>query len=127
MSDGAMSGGAMGEGAMSDADHRARLLADRAEAVERMRDLGTSFDDIVDAARDSNLDDEHDPEGSTIAAERSLVSSLARGTARQVAQIDAALARLDAGTYGVCTSCGRPIGAARLEARPAAARCIDCA
>ncbi|GMA18000.1 TraR/DksA C4-type zinc finger protein [Arsenicicoccus piscis] len=122
-----MSDGAMGEGAMSDADHRARLLADRAEAVERMRDLGTSFDDIVDAARDSNLDDEHDPEGSTIAAERSLVSSLARGTARQVAQIDAALARLDAGTYGVCTSCGRPIGAARLEARAAAARCIDCA
>ena len=40
--------------------------------------------------------------------------------------VDAALARLDAGTYGVCTSCGEPVGADRLEALPAAALCIDC-
>ena len=40
--------------------------------------------------------------------------------------VDAALARLDAGTYGTCTSCGGPIGAERLEALPAAALCIDC-
>ncbi len=40
--------------------------------------------------------------------------------------VDAALARLDAGTYGICVSCGQPIGAARLDALPAAAHCIDC-
>jgi DnaK suppressor protein len=40
--------------------------------------------------------------------------------------IDAALERLDAGTYGACTSCGRPIPPARLEALPWTALCIDC-
>jgi len=43
-----------------------------------------------------------------------------------VAAIDAALARLDAGTFGLCTQCGHAIGAERLEALPAAALCIDC-
>ena len=40
--------------------------------------------------------------------------------------VEAALARLDAGTYGACTSCGRPISPERLEAIPWAAFCIDC-
>ncbi len=40
--------------------------------------------------------------------------------------VDAALARLAAGTYGTCTTCGQPISAARLEALPSAAHCIDC-
>jgi DnaK suppressor protein len=44
----------------------------------------------------------------------------------QIAAVDAALGRLDAGTYGICTTCGRPITAERLEALPAAAHCIDC-
>ena len=43
-----------------------------------------------------------------------------------LAAIDAALARLDAGTYGSCTSCHQPIPAGRLEALPWAALCIDC-
>lgn len=44
-----------------------------------------------------------------------------------VAQIDAALARLDEGAYGTCERCGRPIGAERLEALPYATLCIECA
>ena len=40
--------------------------------------------------------------------------------------IDAALARIDAGTYGTCERCGRPIGQERLEAIPYATLCIDC-
>ncbi|HEY5628237.1 MAG TPA: TraR/DksA C4-type zinc finger protein [Candidatus Limnocylindrales bacterium] len=44
----------------------------------------------------------------------------------QIAAVDAALARLDAGTYGTCVTCGQPISDARLEALPAAAHCIDC-
>jgi DnaK suppressor protein len=49
-----------------------------------------------------------------------------RATA-QLALVDAALARLDAGTFGRCTRCGKPIAAARLEALPWAEHCIDCA
>ncbi len=52
--------------------------------------------------------------------------ALREHTRTAVAAIDAALARLDAGTFGSCTSCGRAIGAERLAALPAAALCIDC-
>jgi DnaK suppressor protein len=45
---------------------------------------------------------------------------------QHLAAIDAALARLDAGAYGTCTSCGKPIALERLEALPSAALCIDC-
>ncbi len=40
--------------------------------------------------------------------------------------VDAALARLEAGTFGTCTTCGQPIATARLEALPSAAHCIEC-
>ncbi len=45
---------------------------------------------------------------------------------QHLAAIDAALARIEAGTFGRCTSCGREIPTERLEARPWAALCIDC-
>jgi DnaK suppressor protein len=45
---------------------------------------------------------------------------------QHLAQVEAALARLDAGAYGTCTTCGRPVAAERLEAIPWAALCIDC-
>lgn len=106
---------------------RARLLEDRADAVARLRDLGVGFENLVEAARDSNLDDEHDPEGTTIAAERSMVSSLARAAEGQLVEIDAALARLGDGTYGRCLGCGRRISSGRLEARPSTRVCIECA
>jgi RNA polymerase-binding protein DksA len=44
----------------------------------------------------------------------------------QLALVDAALARLDDGSFGVCLRCGRPIAPGRLEALPWAAHCIDC-
>ena len=114
-------------GVMDEVEARRRLRAERADVAARLRDLGVSFDDIVDAARDSNLDDEHDPEGTTIAAERSLVSSLARSSERHLAEVDAALELLAAGTYGRCVRCGGPIAADRLDARPSTPVCIACA
>jgi RNA polymerase-binding transcription factor len=45
----------------------------------------------------------------------------------QLALVEAALARLDGGTFGTCTRCGKPIAPARLEALPWAEHCIDCA
>jgi RNA polymerase-binding protein DksA len=41
-------------------------------------------------------------------------------------QIDAALARIESGSFGTCTNCGKPIAEERLEARPWASLCIDC-
>ncbi|MFC6706951.1 TraR/DksA family transcriptional regulator [Flexivirga alba] len=106
---------------------RVSLLAKRAEAVQRLRGLEASFTDIVEAAQDSNLDDEHDPEGTTVAVSRAQVSSLAAETRLQLVAIDAALVRVQTGTYGVCSQCGAMIAPARLEALPATTKCISCA
>jgi len=105
---------------------RERLLAERAHAQRRLAELTGDFREIVEASRDTNLDDEHDPEGTTIAFERSQVSTLVEQTRRRLAEAEAALARIDAGTYGVCERCGRPIAPERLEARPTARTCVSC-
>ena len=79
----------------------------------------------VNAARqDSNVDDEHDPEGTTIAFELSQASALLDQSREGLAQIEAALERIDAGTYGVCAVCRDEIAEGRLEARPWTLYCI---
>lgn len=106
---------------------RERLLAVRADAVARLQALRAEIAGIVAASRDSNADDEHDPDGATIAFERAQVDALARDAAARVEEVDAALTRLDAGAYGVCETCGQPIADGRLEARPTARTCVACA
>jgi RNA polymerase-binding protein DksA len=54
-----------------------------------------------------------------------MASTLEENSAHVLAEIDAALARIDAGTYGICVRCGKPIGQERLEALPWATLCID--
>lgn len=104
-----------------------RLLAARTQAVKRLRAIDADIAAIKDEAELSSTDDEHDPEGSTLAFERSQSSALAESTSRQIAEIDAALARIDAGTFGICEGCGSRISSERLEARPMASLCLTCA
>jgi RNA polymerase-binding transcription factor DksA len=104
-----------------------RLEAHRAETVRRLAALTGDYDAVVAASLDTNADDEHDPEGTTIAFERSQIGSLVRQARVRLAEVDAAVARVAAGTYGTCEGCGRAIGAERLEARPTARTCIRCA
>ena len=113
---------------MTDVDTvRALLQYHQREAQRTIADLGGSITEIVSARRDSNNDDEHDPEGSTLAFERSQSDALLRQAELRLQDIAASLARLDAGRYGICEKCGQPIGSARLEARPFAGTCISCA
>ncbi len=108
-------------------DWERRLEADRQMTLERLARLRDDFGGIVDASRDSNADDEHDPEGSTIAFERSQVGALARQVEGRLAEIDAALVRVRAGLHGRCERCARQIPQERLEARPVARTCVACA
>jgi RNA polymerase-binding protein DksA len=103
------------------------LHAERTAALAQIEALTREFDEVVAASRSSNADDEHDPEGATIAFERQQVAALLESARRRLADVDAALARRETGDYGRCESCGRPIAAERLAARPAARTCIDCA
>jgi RNA polymerase-binding protein DksA len=103
------------------------LAADRARTLDRLAGLDRELTGIIEAARAANADDEHDPEGATIAFEREHAAALAGQARRHLAEIDAALGRLDDGSYGTCAVCGSRIGSERLAARPAATTCISCA
>ncbi|WP_448618397.1 TraR/DksA family transcriptional regulator [Geodermatophilus sp. URMC 65] len=103
------------------------LLAERDAARAQIAALTREFDQVVDASRQSNADDEHDPEGATIAFERQQVAALLESAQRRLADVEAALEQRAAGAYGACQTCGRPIAPERLAARPAARTCISCA
>ena len=108
-------------------EFRALLVADRARTERLLASLAGAFTSIVAASQDTANDDEHDPEGSTIAFERSQTSTLLAASRTRLAEIDAALQRMADGSYGICRRCGRTIPRARLEARPTALTCVACA
>jgi DnaK suppressor protein len=62
----------------------------------------------------------------TAETERSWALRLGDRDRKLVAKVQAALGRIEAGTFGVCETCGRPISSARLKARPVTTLCIDC-
>ena len=104
---------------------RKELETERAAATEQLRSYGADpYSEKVD--RIPGIDDNF---ADSAAATTSRAEALAViGQARErLAAADAALDRLDAGTYGVCASCGRPIPEARLEARPLSVLCVSCA
>lgn len=104
------------------------LLGDaRVRTLRRIDELQATFDEIVESADTANLDDEHDPEGATVGFERAQVSALLERAHTQLAELDAAVARLRVGAYGNCEGCARPIPDERLAAQPAARTCIACA
>jgi DnaK suppressor protein len=109
------------------ADPRQRLLDDLADVAARIAGLEAERTRIVAASQASNVDDEHDPEGATIAFERQQVAALLEQARRTREDLEYSLVRLEEGSYGVCERCGGPIGAERLEARPNARTCIACA
>jgi RNA polymerase-binding transcription factor DksA len=108
-------------------DASARVGDARERTVQRLAELSAVFDAIVTSSAAANLDDEHDPEGATVGFERAQVSALLERARLQLAELDAASARLQHGNYGACECCGEPIPAARLAAQPAARACVACA
>lgn len=106
---------------------RNHLAGDREQTRLLMDRLGHEMGAFLEARRDSPTDDEHDPEGPTLAFERSQSSAMLQQSAQHLADIDAALLRLDEGTYGRCTKCAGDIALGRLQARPQSPLCITCA
>ncbi|XRQ11890.1 TraR/DksA family transcriptional regulator, partial [Actinomadura welshii] len=103
-----------------------RLIADRADTLKLMASLSGDWDGVVEASAHANADDEHDPEGATIAFERARVEASLSRARERLADIEDALRRIRGGTYGTCERCGGPIAPGRLEARPTARTCITC-
>jgi DnaK suppressor protein len=105
------------------------LAAEREQTLNRLAELEREFAAIVTSASEGSAggDDEHDPEGATVAFERQHVAALAAQAHDHLAAIDAALRKIDSGIYEICDICGRPIGEERLAARPASLICVRCA
>ena len=106
---------------------RRSVAAQRAATASQIARLESVFDEFVASTELVSTDDEHDPEGHTIAFERQQVAGLLRDARSRLADLDAAIARIDDDTYGLCDRCGGPIGDERLRALPDAVFCIACA
>lgn len=108
---------------------KSRLTAERYRALDRITELERQFAAIVTSASEGSAggDDEHDPEGATVAFERQHIAALAAQARAHLAEIDAALGKIETGKYEICDVCGGPIGAERLAARPASLICVRCA
>lgn len=109
------------------AELREHLTHERARAAARIAALERDFDTIVTASADAVRDDEHDPEGATIAFERAQVAALLADARTQLAALQRAGQRLDENDVCRCEHCGGPIGYERLLARPATTTCVGCA
>lgn len=106
--------------AETDVDYRGLLEAERTDLRGQLAELG--FGDAGSLNYDSNFADT-----SQVTAERGEAEALAGQLRDALNEVEAAIARLDNGTYGMCERCHQPIAPARLEAKPAARRCIACA
>jgi DnaK suppressor protein len=106
---------------------RAMLVGQRTELIAQIEALSGELAGIMDSSQLVATDDEHDPEGATIAFERAQCAALLSQVHDRLAELDHALRRLAAGSYGRCERCRQPISTPRLAARPAARTCITCA
>lgn len=103
------------------------LAEQHAQAVALKASLAADLAGMIGASVGSNADDEHDPEGSTIAFERAQLQALLQKADARLEELSRAMGRVLDGSYGVCALCGQHIADERLRARPAAATCIRCA
>jgi DnaK suppressor protein len=102
------------------------LGRDREQTVVQIEALNQDLQDIASAGALVATDDEHDPEGATIAFERARVDALLNQARHHLVELDRAARRVADGSYGRCERCGAAIGAERLAALPATARCFEC-
>jgi DnaK suppressor protein len=105
---------------------RQRLDEERAATLLLIDSLGRQIAGIIDASTWTTNDDEHDPEGATIAFERAQLQSMLEQARGDLENLDRAERRIADGTYGVCERCGTKIPEGRLEALPAVTFCIPC-
>jgi DnaK suppressor protein len=100
-------------------DLRAALEQERSDLRERLGEMGM--------LSGGESFDQNFADSSQVTAERGEVEALAGNLRESLNDVEAALVKLDNGTFGTCEGCGQPIAPARLEAKPAARLCMDCA
>ena len=112
---------------MTTSEFDSRIAEELTDTEQLLAALHRDLAGLIAASADANADDEHDPEGATIAFERAQLSALIGQAERRLIELEQARQRLQDGSYGRCERCGGEIGTPRLLARPASRRCVRCA
>jgi DnaK suppressor protein len=105
---------------------REQLLGHRARLEHEIRSFDSDLTESSAEASDESAYDQHMAETAAVTLDREIELTLEENARGTLALIERALSKLDDGTYGACDSCGREIGAERLEVTPWANLCIDC-
>jgi DnaK suppressor protein len=105
-------------------ERRAELVAMRARVLGAAHDVAEGDDD--DSELSSAAGDQHLADHASEMVDREVDDSLEVNAEQLVHEIDLALVRIDAGTYGTCANCGRQIPEERLQAVPYATLCVEC-
>jgi RNA polymerase-binding protein DksA len=105
---------------------RERLLEERRRVVDAIDNIhNENPGSLGDETDEPTFQDNHLGDIAIATFDREMASSLEENSTHVLTEIDAALARIDEGTYGICQRCDKPIGRERLEALPWATLCID--
>jgi DnaK suppressor protein len=81
---------------------------------------------MLEETEEPSFGENHLGDHATATFDREMASTLEDNSTHVLTEIDAALARIENGTFGICGRCGNPIGQERLDALPWATLCIDC-
>jgi DnaK suppressor protein len=105
---------------------RRRLLDERKRVMDAIDNIhAENPGSMADETEELSFQDNHPGDIATATFDREMASTLEDNSNHLLSEIDAALTRIDAGTYGICERCGQPVGAERLEALPWATLCIE--
>ena len=106
---------------------REALLEERQRVVAAIENLHEETPgSLTDDSGEETAYDNHLGDTATVTYDRELGYTLEENSEHVLTEIDAALTRIEDGTYGICANCGKQIAEERLEARPWATLCIDC-
>jgi DnaK suppressor protein len=106
------------------AEVRSELLAQLVEFRAQYERTMADLNDVQHFVKDGAGDDQADTGTKTLEREQEL--SIAHNRRDLLTQIERAIERIDAGTYGICEGCGKQIAKARLQAFPSATLCVEC-
>ena len=105
---------------------KARLLEERQRVVDAIDNIhAENPGSLGDETEELTFEDNHPGDVATATFDREMASTLEDNSSYVLSEIDAALQRIEAGTFGTCQACGGPVGEERLEALPWATLCIE--
>lgn len=104
-----------------------RRRAEEAQSIVEFVDHTTLGGSEEDVTGELSTADQHPADTSDMTFQRELDLTVRNIAEQRVAEVEEALARQRAGTYGICAECGQPIDPERLRARPESTTCIECA